>query len=200
MADAQAALAEARLVAPFAGVIDEVRVVPEDVVAPGTTLVTMVDTSSLRILARINEIDLDRLETGKNVQLTFDALRNRQPLSGRIGEIPPFGTYQSGVTIFDVPIEFEPGNLSLKLGMTVNVSIPVNRHENVLTLPTSAIQTDEHGTFVFLAQGKEVERRPVRVGVSDGITTEIVDGLAEGDVVRVPIQAPVGPAPSTGGK
>ena len=191
VAENQAALAEARLTAPFDGVIDEVRAVPEDFAATGATLITMVDNSALRIIARINEVDLARLKPGKDVQVTFDAFRGRAPLLGLIGEIPPFGTYQSGITVFDVPIEVETRGLSLKLGMTVNITIPVDRSENVLVVPAAAVLSDEKGTYVRLVQGKEAERRQIVLGVSDGVLAEIVEGLSEGDVVRVPLQGPI---------
>jgi hypothetical protein len=44
---------------------------------------------------------------------------------------------------------------------------------------------------VRLVQGKEAERRQIVLGVSDGVLAEIVEGLSEGDVVRVPLQGPI---------
>ncbi|HNR97403.1 MAG TPA: efflux RND transporter periplasmic adaptor subunit [Anaerolineae bacterium] len=191
-ADAEASVKEATIVAPFTGVIGEVTVAPGATVAPGQSLLTLMSAESLRVKAAANEMDIGRLTEGQDVTLTFDAFPG-ESVPGQLGEIPRYGTYQNGITVFNVPVTFEPGDLQLRVGMSANVAVPLDRKENVLKVPTMAVQRDLEGTFVLVVEKGRANRRAVKTGVSDGIETEIVEGLAEGELVRVVLQSPIRP-------
>jgi HlyD family secretion protein len=192
VADAETAVAEATLVAPFDGVVDEVKVAPGATVSPGTELLTMFSASSFYVLARVNEIEIAQLTAGQEAQLTVDALRG-QMLAGQLGEIPSFGTYQNGLTVFDVKVTFAAGELPLWVGMSANVNVPLFRKEDVLIIPAMAVQRDVEGAFVIVVQGRRTERRRVQLGITDGINIEVVEGLEKGEVVRVALQGPIQP-------
>ena len=191
-ADADAALAEANLVAPFAGVIDQIKVEAGTTISPGTEVVTMFSASDLRVVARVTDMDVAQLQAGQQAQLTFDAFPG-QTFDGQLGDIPALGTYENGMTWFDVAVAFEAGEQSLWVGMGANVNVPLFRKEDVLIVPTMAVQSDEEGSFVILVQGRRTERRRVEAGISDGVNIEIVEGLEKGDVVRIPLLGPIGP-------
>ncbi len=192
VADAEAAVAEATLVAPFDGMVEQVNAYPGMVVSPGTVLVTVVDTSSTYILARLSEVDVTQVLAGQEVQLTFDAFPG-ETLTGVLGEIPGFGTYENGLTLFDLKVTFEPSALPLRIGMGATVGVPLLRKEDVLIVPAMAVQRDAEGPHVFVVKGQKTERRAVEVGISDGIDIEITGGLEEGEVVRVPFYGPMQP-------
>ena len=65
----------------------------------------------------------------------------------------------------------------------VNARMLVERRHNVVLLPTAAIQRTSNNVFVFLVQNDTVAMRPITTGVSEGDNTEIISGLAPGDVV-----------------
>ena len=128
---------------------------------------------------------------GQQVQVTFESLRNQPPLTGVLGDIPSYGDYQNGLTIFQVPVQIQgrlPANL--RVGMTANVYVPLERRANVLLVPAAAVQYDGQKHFVQLVRGNNVEQRKVTKGISDGTYTEILEGLNEGDKVRVAMQGP----------
>jgi HlyD family secretion protein len=192
VADAETAMAEATLVAPFDGVVDEVKVAPGATVSAGTELVTIFSASSFYVLARVNEIEIAQLRAGQDAQLTFDALGG-QVLAGQLGEIPSFGTYQNGLTVFDVKVAFDAGELPLRAGMSANVNVPLFRKEDVLIIPAMAVQRDADGPFVIVVEGRRTERRTIRLGITDGINIEVVEGLEKGEVVRMALQGPIQP-------
>jgi multidrug efflux pump subunit AcrA (membrane-fusion protein) len=68
--------------------------------------------------------------------------------------------------------------------------VPLELKENVLVIPTEAAQTDGEEPYVWLVRGSSVQRRVVKLGVGDGTYTEVLDGLREGDVVKVPLRSP----------
>jgi len=193
--DAEAALADAVLVAPFDGVITEGNVVVGQRVSVATPLVTIEDTSSLQVVAQVHESDIGKISEGMQVRVSFDAMLDQPPLVGRVEEIPLYGVFQNGMTLFEMPVVFDEGTqVPLFQGMSANVVFPTAINEDVLMVPASAVFTDEQGDYVLLTPrgGGQQEKRYVTKGISDGIYTEIVEGVSEGDTVSVPLMGPQG--------
>lgn len=190
--DAEKALDNAVLVAPFTGAITEGSVVPGQLVTAGAPLGTIEDAGSLRVVAQVNEIDIARLQEGQEVVLSFDAFQGEPPRRGRVGEIPLYGKYANGTTVFSVPIAFDAEGLVLFQGMSANVIFPSATKEDVLVVPAAAVFTDPEGDYVMFMADGQPEKRYITTGISDGIYTEIVAGLEEGDVVNVPMMGPRG--------
>lgn len=192
VADAEASLQEATLTAPFAAIVAEVRTAPGALATPGMELIQVYSASQLRVMASVNEMDIGQLAQGQEAQLTFDAFPGDR-ITGTLAEIPRYGTYQYGLTFFKVPLTFDPGDLGLRTGMSANVSVPLARKDDVLVVPTMAVQRDAEGRFVLVVTNGKTARRSVETGISDGIQTEVVSGLVEGETVRVPLVYPIGP-------
>lgn len=192
LTQAEASLQEARLVAPFSGVVGEVRVVPGATIVPGSELVTLYSAVDLRVVVSVNEMDVEQLVEGTEVLLGFDAFPG-ESLTGRLGEIPRYGVYQNGLTVYRVYVKLDPRALALRAGMSATVSVPLGHKDNVLRVPTMAVQYDAEGPFVLVVKEGKPARRSVQIGISDGIQTEIISGVQEGDIVRVQLFYPIGP-------
>lgn len=75
-------------------------------------------------------------------------------------------------------------NNYFKIGMTIENSIIINNAKNVLIIPSITIKNDENSHFVLLKDEQNgVKKVNVEVGLSDGINTQIISGLKEGDDV-----------------
>jgi HlyD family secretion protein len=186
---AEVALAEATLVAPFAGTVIEVNAVADTVASTGTKMVTISDDSALQVIARLNELDVVRAEAGMPVTITFDAFGPETEIAGRVEEIPRYGKYENGMTLYDTTISFQ-SELPVRQGMSANIRIPQGVREDVLLLPVAAIQYGIDGPFVMIVEGDEVTNQPVELGVSDGINVEIIEGVSEGQTVRMMLWGP----------
>lgn len=195
VADAERALENATLVAPFDGVITEGQVVVGQRVTAGTALVTVEDASSLQVVAQVGEIEISKVSPGMEVRVSFDAMMGQPPLAGHVDSIPLYGTFQNGMTVFELPIVFDSGQqLPLFQGMSANVVFPTATKEDVIVVPAAAVLTDDQGDYVLLVgDGGQPQKHYVTKGISDGIYTEIVEGLSEGDTVNVPMVGPRGP-------
>ena len=66
----------------------------------------------------------------------------------------------------------------LKPGMFARVSLVVDEHPDMITVPTSAILSDNEGTYVFLASNDKARRVPVNIGIEQDERTEILKGLS----------------------
>lgn len=76
-----------------------------------------------------------------------------------------------------------------ELGKYVAIVLARESRENVLTVPQEALMKGEEGSYVYLMKGEEKIYTPVRVGMQDGLYSEILSGLEEGDKVMVSTEA-----------
>lgn len=73
----------------------------------------------------------------------------------------------------------------VSIGGYAAVIVVKNRRENALSVPAEAVHKDDTGSYVYVVNGEESTYTPVRTGMSDGVYTEILSGLEQGDVVRL---------------
>ncbi len=187
--EAENAMADSVLVAPFDGLVAQVNAEQGSPVSAGAAVVIIQDTSSLRITAQMSEVDLKRITTGDPVVVTFDAYPGQQ-VYGTVGELPLTGTYQNGITTYEVPVLLEDVGIDLMTGMSANVLVPLETIDNVLVVPAAAVFSEYTGDdYVWLVNGNDVEKQYIEVGISDGLNTEIKAGLEEGQIVRMVTQS-----------
>ncbi len=189
--EAQAALEASTMVAPFDATVISVGVEVGDLVSSNTNVVTLADLSDLQVLAIVDETDISQVEVGQEAEITFDAFPG-QRFRGKVLEVPLEGKLVQNVVTYEVLVSLEGAEgVSLKSGMTANLSIVVGRRENALLLPALAVWQAEEGNVVMVQdspQGAATVTR-VEVGLSDGLYVEVVRGLNEGDRVVVEYQS-----------
>ncbi|NLX81971.1 MAG: efflux RND transporter periplasmic adaptor subunit [Proteiniphilum sp.] len=80
-----------------------------------------------------------------------------------------------------------PDDLFIRAGYSANADIILDSRDSVISVPESCITFENDSSFVYLAVSEspqEFNKKHVKVGLSDGIKIEIVDGLQENDKVR----------------
>ncbi|MDQ7780448.1 MAG: efflux RND transporter periplasmic adaptor subunit [Planctomycetota bacterium] len=190
---AETRLKDTKVMAPIAGIVTARNVQIGQIISSGisnvgggTTVLTLSDLSRIFILASVDESDIGKVLLGLPVSVTADAFPGRH-FRGKVERIATRGVSVSNVVTFEVKIEVtgEQKNL-LKPEMTANVEIVAAEKEDVLLVPAEALTRKGRDQFVNVmgADGKPVERA-VEIGISDGVKTEIVSGLSEGEIVTV---------------
>ena len=106
---------------------------------------------------------------------------------GTIASLPAAANVQT--SLYDISITL-PSNVNPPIGAFATVTFYTNRRENTLSVPTEAILTganEEQYVFVVddFGSGDTVTRVAVETGLVSKMDTEILSGLAEGDVVVV---------------
>jgi HlyD family secretion protein len=179
---AQAALTAATLTAPFAGTVAEVKVDPGAPVSPSTTVLTLVDTSTLHVDVDLSESDVARVAPGQAVDLTFDALPG-QVLTGTVSAVAPVGTSSGGVVTYLVTVQFNPGKVAVRPGMSTNASILIDRRQGVIRVPNRAITANGPVKSVQVLYGPQGTPVTVHVqtGASNGAWTEVTGCLETGN-------------------
>lgn len=173
-------LQQARIVAPFAGVITTVNARTGQT-ASGTAI-SLADLEHLDIIVNMAEVDVNKVQVGQPAEITLDAVADLT-LNGEVAQIAPAGVQSSGVVNYPVTIAITRPSSAVKTGMTANVNIIVAQRDNVLTVPNRAIRTvGKQKMVTVLFEGQQIQT-PVQVGLSGDTATEIVSGLKEGDTV-----------------
>ena len=179
---AQRNLENAKLVAPYDGVISAVNYGIGDN-ASGTA-VTIVDLTFLQVKVTVAEVDVAKIKLGQTATMTLDALTGKT-YNAKVIAISPVGTVTSGVVNYTTTLEITDADGSIKPGMTANLTIEVERRDNVLLIPTRAVQTKGNQKIVTVQLKGQSVTKVVAVGLSNDTSVEITDGLQEGDVVVI---------------
>ena len=189
---------ETVITSPIQGFILEKMVEIGDPVVPlttfqeGTALMTMAKMDELLFRGTVDEIDVGRLAEGMPVEITIGALPDAR-IEGRLTKISLKGRDEENATLFPVEIAVLPlDGAALRAGYSANAHVIIERRSDVLVIPERLVRFEDERTLVTVRRGpEETEEREIRTGLSDGITVEVLDGLAEGERVLEPLEAQV---------
>jgi HlyD family secretion protein len=180
---AQAELAAATLVAPYAGVVLEVNASEGETVAAGAPVLRLTDPTQVEAEATVVEEDFPLVKVGQKVELFFDAMP-AAAVTGRVARIVPQRSAASATPVYPVYIALDEVRPEMAPGMTVDASVVIDKREDVLRLPRSLVRTRADDTATLKVwNGVSTEERTVKVGLRGNQYVEILSGLAEGDQV-----------------
>lgn len=168
------------LLSPEDGQIIYLPTVPGQVVSSSVTLMVMSD--HLMVNTQVDETDLAQIKQEQKATITLDAYPN-QPFEGTVKRISYFSTLVNNVTTYEVDVWPDKIPPFMKTGMTANVVFNTSKKENILVIPSEAIQqkNGQSGVLIPAAEkGEEPIFQPIQTGVTDGKQTEVISGLKEG--------------------
>ena len=186
--------------APMDGVVISVAVEKGqtvNAVQDSPTLATIAQTKTMTVEAEIAEADVGELKPGMNAYFTLLG-SDKTRYEGKLKSIDPAplatskntttataGSSDTAVYYYgkmDVP---NPDG-KLRIGMTANMVIADAEAKGVLTIPMTALQTNAQGEdeVQVMIDGKP-QPRVVKLGINDGVNTEIKEGLKEGEEVVI---------------
>ena len=140
-------LEDATVIAPVNGTIIDKPVSLGQVIASatgsvsgGTTLLKMADLTKVRVRALVNETDIGNVRPGQSTRVTVDAYPER-PFQGVVEKIEPQAVVQQSVTMFPVIVSLDNNEGLLKPGMNGEVSMLIDRRDNVVAVSNDAVRT-----------------------------------------------------------
>ncbi|HEY8164561.1 MAG TPA: efflux RND transporter periplasmic adaptor subunit [Gemmatimonadaceae bacterium] len=140
-------LEEATVSAPVAGTVIEKPVAIGQVIASGTgtfgggtTIIKMADLTKVRVRTLVNETDIGKVRQGLPATVTVDAFPDR-PFQGVVDKIEPQAVVEQSVTMFPVLVSIDNQARLLMPGMNGEVSITIDRKENVVAVPNDAVRS-----------------------------------------------------------
>jgi HlyD family secretion protein len=174
---------------PVTGRILRVLQESEGVVAAGTPVVEIGDPRDLEIVVDLLSADAVKVEEG--LRVIIEGWGGDKSLEGRVQLIEPFGFTK----VSALGIEEQRVNVVIELtspmedwsrlahGYQVDVRIVLSAGQDVLTLPLTALFRDGDSWAVFVESGGRAELRRVEIGRRNGVSAEVVGGVAPGERV-----------------
>src|SRR3989454_5553906 len=151
-----------------------------------TLVMTLGDVGDVYVLGKVDEADIAKVYLGQPARIVVESFKDKK-FGGRVTKISPLGVEKDNVTTFEVRVSIQNPGGELKANMSANAEIILEEKHGVLVVPESAViyDKDKHTS----AQGPDPQadnrRRKisVRLGISNGVKTELVSGLSEGQKV-----------------
>ncbi len=169
--------------APITGVVTERLANVGLNVDPATKIFTIVDLSTVWVVADLYEKDFARVRVGSAATITTRAYPDLV-LRGHVSYIDP--QVHAETRTARVRIEVPNARTELRLGMYVDAVLGETGAASTATIPRRAVQNVGDRTVVYLVNSKEPGtfiERDVRLGTAVGGTVSVLTGLQHGDVV-----------------
>ncbi|MFM8978504.1 MAG: efflux RND transporter periplasmic adaptor subunit [Bacteroidota bacterium] len=181
LATVQSQLDMTRIKAPVSGTVDQVYLKLGQSAAMGMPAVRVVNFDDLRVITDLSESYVSRVREGSTVDLEFKDLNiNAQ---GRIAYVARSINTLNRTFRAEVPLNNRNG--LYRPNMIVGMKINDYNSNKAIKIPVNLLQNSEEGPFVMIVQGEgaslKATRVSVTVGRSNGIETEILQGLQAGD-------------------
>ncbi|MCZ6640412.1 MAG: efflux RND transporter periplasmic adaptor subunit [Gammaproteobacteria bacterium] len=183
LATAKRALADTRILAPFAGTAEIVHVQEGDYLQAGTAIATLTDFSKVRIRAGVTAAVANSIIPMQTATLHFEALGG-VGLPGRIQSVGRIADASSGTYPVEIWLD-GPEAARLREGMMATVTLPSPANKIRTAAPASAIFRKNGSTHLYTVFDGRAKLMPVRVGISNGTLVEILEGVVVGDLVVV---------------
>jgi len=147
------------------------------------TIASIKTGNSTTVIVNVAEVDSSKIKIGQKATITFDAISGKT-FTGKVMGINTTGSISSGVTTYPAVIQLDDTNSNDILpNMSATADIISEIKDNVLLIPSSAVQTVGSESTVKVLKNGQVTTVSVEVGDSSDSQTEITSGLSEGDTV-----------------
>ena len=134
------------------------------------------------ISVNLSEIDVSRVQLSQKATITLDSISDKT-FTGEVIGVDRIGQTTSGVTQYPAIIRFDSSSPQILPNMTVTAKIIVDKKDEVLLVPSSAVHTESDQNYVNVLKNGQQQRVSVETGLTSDAQTEIVSGLTEGDSV-----------------
>lgn len=195
---AQTNLGYATITSPVDGVVLSREVEEGQTVAASfetPTLFTIAqDLTNMRVIADVDEADIGEVKEGERVTFTVDAYPD-DTFNGTVTQVRQEGNTEDNVVTYEVVISAPNKDLKLKPGLTASVTIYTLDKRGVTCVPNKALRftptqeltggevriNDSKGeNKVWTFDNGVFTAHAVTVGISDGMNTELLGGIAKG--------------------
>ncbi len=175
---AELRLKNATVTAPFAGVVTEQFAETGQWVEAGTPLFTLVAADGYMIEAQVDASDWSKVTVDQSVSLTTESATDIVWSSDVAWIAPRVSTNNRDAKAVAVRFPLGEDAPPLLLGQEVDAELELEKVDDVLSLPLSAMIETEPGQFsVFIERDGKAKLTPVGIGLQNATHAEITDGI-----------------------
>jgi len=183
--------------APIAGMVvlqtmfrpggDQVTVAVGDRMGPGQPVMKIINPEKMVVEGTVNQAEVTRLRIGQSATIGLDAF----PDASYQGELHSIGAIAVGSRrenyyIRNIPVKIAIKNPDRRVipDLSAFANVLIDRQEDVLLVPAAAVGEQNGQHYVYVRTEKGFEKRAVKIGLTNGTQTAILEGLKQGEVVR----------------
>lgn len=170
-------LTDTTVLSPVTGFVGKRNLDPGAYAGANTPLITVVDLSTVRMVANLVEKDFKRVERGAEAVVEVDAFPG-ETFAGSVSRVAP--VFDPATRTATMEIEVPNPGARLKPGMYARVRLVAGRNADALTVPRAAVVDIEGKRGVYQIEQDVARFREVQTGLMDTERVEILSGLADG--------------------
>ncbi|MGI2096835.1 efflux RND transporter periplasmic adaptor subunit [Shewanella glacialipiscicola] len=171
---------ESQVVSPISGVVAKRYVKAGNMAKEYGDLFYIVNQDELHGILHLPEQQLVSLRLGQEAQV-FSNQQSKLAIHAKVLRISPIVDPQSGT--FKVTLAVPNQDARLKAGMFTRVELKYDTHENVITVPYSALINQDSKQALYVIDGTNANRREVEIGYREGDSVEVIVGIKPGEQV-----------------
>lgn len=185
--------ANTNIVAQISGTILEIpvregnQVIESNNFNAGTTIATVADMSIMIFEGQVDEAEVGKLEEGKDIKVVLGAL-GEEEFPSKLTFVAPKGIEANGAVQFKIKADVEIPTSKVRAGYSANAIIEIENTENSLCIKESLIQfnrfTEKPFVEILNDEGLFI-KKDITIGISDGISVEVLEGVEEDDKIKV---------------
>jgi RND family efflux transporter MFP subunit len=179
---AQMELERTKIRAPFAGIISDIKVSPQENISAGRELFTLVDISQIKVQARVLESEIGKMKVGYEAALRFSAYPGKT-FKGHVEAVSPIINPEDRTCAVHIAVD-NPQE-EIKPGMHAEVEIAADIYKDRLLVPQEAVLVRGGRKLVFAVEEGLAKWRYIEVGLENKDYAEVLDGIKEGEMVIV---------------
>jgi HlyD family secretion protein len=154
----------------------------------GTTIATLADVGRMIFVGKVDESEVGKIKVNLPVEITVGAIENKK-FTGKLNYIAPKGKAENGAIQFEIKGALTNRDTTfIRAGLSANASIILERADNVLAIKESLVQFEDKTQKPYVeveTEGQKFEKRPLQLGVSDGIYVRVKSGVKAGEKIKV---------------
>lgn len=154
----------------------------------GTTIASVANMGDMIFRGKIDETEVGRVNKGMPITLTIGALQDKK-FKAVLEYVSPKGVEENGAILFEIKAAVKiPDSVFVRAGYSANAEIILDRKSKVMVIPENTVEFSNDSAFVNVLKEEKPKqtynRKFVKVGMSDGISIEVIKGLTLKDRLR----------------
>ena len=154
----------------------------------GTTIASIADMTKMIFEGKVDEAEVGKIRKDIDLEITLGAVSDKK-FPAKLNFIAPKGTEESGAVQFTIKADVTlDDDYFLRAGYSANAEIVLEKKDSVLSIQEALLQFDKktEKPFVEIQTGDNTfEKRDLKLGISDGINVEILEGVTKDDKIKI---------------
>lgn len=165
------------------------RVIEANTFNAGTTIANVAYMGEMIFKGKVDESEVGKIKVGMNLMLTIGAIEGHQ-FDAILEYISPKGKEENGAIQFEIKaaVSLDDAHF-IRANYSANADIVLDKRDSVMVIPEGLVKFEQDGKVAYVEVEKSpqsFERQDVKLGLSDGIKVEVLDGLSKDSKIKVP--------------